>query len=77
MNKRVLRFTKKGDPELVTHELMNENDDIIFNTLKTVGLNNKEDDKVKVIFYPTYLTVKVRMNLKFNIQNIEVSSPGD
>ncbi len=54
--KRMMRFTKKGSPDLVTHELLDESNDIIFKTLMDVGLDNQEDDKVKVIFYPTYLT---------------------
>ncbi len=55
-NRKMLKFIKGGLPPLATHELMNENEDIISNTLKEIGLNNSEDDKVKIIFYPTYLT---------------------
>ena len=35
---------------------MNENSDAISNLLMQVGLDNLPDDKVKVVFYPTYLT---------------------
>jgi len=55
-NRRMLKFVKGGTPGLVTHELHNQDEDIIYKTLMEVGLDNKEDDRVKVIFYPTYLT---------------------
>lgn len=53
--KRVLRLLRKGTPGVSTHELVDQND-IILNTLKSYGLNNSEADRVKVIFYPIYLT---------------------
>jgi len=44
-------------PPLCAYELdYNEKDDTILNTLKEYGLTNKPEDKVKVIFYPTYLS---------------------
>lgn len=52
---KLLRFFRKGSPPLVTHNLQDGNDAII-NTLYAVGLDNKEEQRVKVIFYPTYLS---------------------
>jgi len=54
MKRKVLKLKKKGVPALSTHQLENPND-IILQTLKKVGLENKKQDKVKVIFYPIYL----------------------
>lgn len=51
-----LNFFKAGNPLLVTHNLPDEMNDPIINELITGGLDNKEDDKVKVIHYPVYLT---------------------
>ena len=53
--RRILKFKQKGSPVLSTHDLYDEND-IITNTLLSVGLDNLEDDRVKVVFYPIYLT---------------------
>ena len=50
-----MRFKKKGTPPLVTHELQQYGDPIV-NLLLESGLDNAEDDKVKIIFYPIYLT---------------------
>ena len=55
MKKRVLRLKRKGSPPLSTHDVMDPND-IITEHLYESGLDNMEDDKVKVIFYPIYLT---------------------
>ncbi|MFO8016315.1 MAG: glycosyltransferase [Candidatus Woesearchaeota archaeon] len=51
-----LNFMKKGNPLMVTHNLPDEGNDAIMRTLEETGLDNKEDDKVKVIHYPVYLT---------------------
>jgi len=50
------RFKKSGNPPLVTHELWSEEYDEILNMFKMKGLTNNENDKVKVVFYPTYLS---------------------
>jgi glycogen(starch) synthase len=52
---KVMSFKKKGTPSFVTHYLRNEDNDAIISNLKANGLDNKEDDKVKVICYPVYL----------------------
>jgi glycogen(starch) synthase len=45
---------RQGTPPLSTHHLDTENDPII-NACKRVGLTNAEDDKVKIVFIPSYL----------------------
>ncbi|HEY3375116.1 MAG TPA: glycogen/starch synthase [Candidatus Aquicultor sp.] len=50
------RFKRMGRPPLVTHDLFNEDGDEIINMFKRKGLLNAEEDKVKVVFYPTYLS---------------------
>lgn len=56
VNRRLLRFPKKGNPALTTHNLYDEDKDLILNAFRQSGLNNEKDDKVKVVFYPIYLT---------------------
>jgi glycogen(starch) synthase len=46
----------KGNPMLSTHELYDEQNDAIMRALLEAGLDNGPEDKVKVVFYPTYLT---------------------
>ena len=55
MKKKMIEFKQKGSPLVVTHKLENK-DDIILKELKKAGLNNSSHDKVKVIYYPIYLT---------------------
>ncbi len=56
-NKRkVSRLMKKGFPALSTHDLNNEDTDEIMKTLRENGLLNNKEDRVKVVFYPIYLT---------------------
>ena len=47
---------KKGSPPVSAFDL-NYPDDEIMNGLWEAGLTNDEDDRVKVVFYPTYLSV--------------------
>ncbi|MBN1544830.1 hypothetical protein JW898_05215 [Candidatus Woesearchaeota archaeon] len=56
IKKLEVNFAKQGNPSLSTHNIPNEYDDIIIRTLTETGLDNKEDDPVKVIFYPIYLS---------------------
>ncbi|MBI4450820.1 glycosyltransferase [Candidatus Woesearchaeota archaeon] len=56
IKRKVLRFRRKGTPPVSTHDLYNEHEDAIVQTLFSVGLDNKEDDKVKAVYYPIYLT---------------------
>ena len=54
--KKVLRFLMDGDPPLCTHDLKNEGNDPIIKNFKENDLLNRKEDRVKVIFYPIYLT---------------------
>ncbi len=56
LRKKIFRFMRKGTPALCTHELPNEGADAILNACRQGGLTNTEEDRVKVIFYPIYLT---------------------
>ncbi|MBW2967215.1 hypothetical protein KY362_01885 [Candidatus Woesearchaeota archaeon] len=56
IKKLEVNFAKKGNPPLSTHNIPNEYEDAIIRNLLDRGLDNKEDDPVKVIFYPIYLT---------------------
>ncbi|MBW2963355.1 hypothetical protein KY306_01100, partial [Candidatus Woesearchaeota archaeon] len=55
MKKGILSFKKDGNPPIVTHDLVSQRD-AIYQALINSGLDNKEDDRVKVIFYPIYLS---------------------
>ncbi len=55
IKKLMMKFEAKGNPSLVTHNLFNENEDQIIRAFHESGLQNREEDKVKVIFYPVYL----------------------
>lgn len=55
MKKKMIGFKKKGSTLIVTHNLLDEND-IILRELRRAGLNNSSHDKVKIIYYPIYLT---------------------
>lgn len=54
--KKTLRLKRKGKPGLSTHFLYDEDKDLILNYFKKYNLLNKKDDRVKVVFYPIYLT---------------------
>jgi len=54
--KKVLKLMKKGNPALSTHDLHDEQNDPIIKSLNESGLLNKKEDRVKVVFYPIYLT---------------------
>ncbi len=51
----VLSFQRTGNPSVLTHNIENENHDPLVQGLIAAGLDNKPDDKVKVIVYPVYL----------------------
>lgn len=58
MERKLLRLKafKGHNAPLSTHQLSDENNDPIMNSFKQAGLLNTEEDRVKVIFYPIYLT---------------------
>ena len=49
-------FTKHGQPPLTTHHIMNEDHDQLLRDLREHGLTNREEDRIKVVFYPGYLS---------------------
>jgi glycogen(starch) synthase len=55
--RKVLALKRKsGTPPICTHDLYNEANDPILKSLKAHNLTNKEEDRVKVVFYPIYLS---------------------
>lgn len=56
VKRKLLKFKRDNKPRLTTHDLWDEDNDIIIRTFKEGGLKNDQEDKVKVILYPTYLT---------------------
>ena len=55
--KKLLKFHKPGkNPSIATHDLSDEQGDQILRALSENGLHNKTEDRVKVVYYPTYLT---------------------
>ena len=55
MEIRVARFVKKGVPPLLTHDLYDENDTIL-RSIISANLKNLEQDPVKIVYYPIYLS---------------------
>jgi len=55
LKRMIIMLKNKGNPPLSTHDLMDPND-MIMKSLLDCGLDNDESDRVKVIFYPIYLT---------------------
>jgi len=78
MKRKLLRLKAfKGKPApLSTHYLANEGDDAIMNGFRRAGLENKEEDKVKVIFYPIYLSGADGLGDLDYYQSIEASHLG-
>ena len=55
MKIRIGRLVKKGNPPLLTHDLYDENDTIL-KAIISANLKNEEQDHVKIIYYPIYLS---------------------
>lgn len=55
MKQDVLHFKRAGDPPISTHILEYADTDPLYNRLLQAGLDNRADDKVKVVVYPVYL----------------------
>lgn len=53
-----LSLQKEGLPPIITHYINSEGRDAILSKLRQLNLLNQKDSKVKVIFYPIYLTGK-------------------
>ncbi len=56
LKRKVMKFKKNGLPPLSTHDLYDEDKDGILSACRAAGLNNAAEDRVKVVFYPIYLT---------------------
>ena len=55
--RKLLRLkSKSGNAPLSTHNISDDKNDPILKAFREAGLENKKEDKVKVIFYPIYLT---------------------
>jgi len=52
----ILTFQRSGNPSILTHNVEHEDKDPLIQGLLAEGLDNKPDDKVKVIVYPVYLS---------------------
>jgi len=55
LSRKLHKFKKQGNPPVCTHNLFNEQDEII-SALKRNNLDNSKSKRVKVIYYPIYLT---------------------
>ncbi|OHB21908.1 MAG: hypothetical protein A2939_01405 [Parcubacteria group bacterium RIFCSPLOWO2_01_FULL_48_18] len=55
VKKKILRMRRNGIPPAATHDVADPND-VILRSFRDEGLENKTEDRVKVIFYPIYLT---------------------
>jgi glycogen(starch) synthase len=55
MKRYILKFDPNDGPFLSTHNIHNEENDMMIKGLREAGLNNSEEDKVKVILFPVYL----------------------
>ena len=53
---KLVRLKRQGNPPLATHDLFDDQNDVILNTFRRFNLFNREEDRVKVVFYPIYLT---------------------
>ena len=56
LKRKAMKLGKTGLPPLATHDLYDEKNDSILNGFKENGLANTEEDRVKVVYYPIYLT---------------------
>lgn len=55
MRRDMSHFKRIGNPPILTHTIDNEHEDQTVKALLSRGLDNKPDDRVKVIVYPAYL----------------------
>ena len=68
--RRLKKMRRAGLPPVCTHEL-EYRDDMILKGMAAAGLDNKKEDRVKMIFYPAYLTGTdklLNLNLREAIQ---------
>lgn len=53
---KLKHFEKKGLPGVSTHDVYDEQADAILQMLGELNLKNSESDRVKIVYYPIYLT---------------------
>ncbi|MBW2977183.1 hypothetical protein KY347_07110 [Candidatus Woesearchaeota archaeon] len=53
---KIMKLRRNGNPSISTHDLHDEKKDMIMKCLKESGLDNEKDDKVKIVYYPIYLS---------------------
>ncbi len=56
LKKLIASLKKKGLPPLTVYELADKQNDAILNGLTRAGLVNKEEDRVRAIYYGSYLS---------------------
>jgi glycogen synthase len=56
LKKDILTFQRSGNPPMSTHIIENENNDALCQALKAAGLLNRQEDKIKVVLYPIYVS---------------------
>ena len=56
MREEMMGFKRTGVPPVCTHILSDEYNDAILRAFREFGLLNSEEDRVKVILYPSYLS---------------------
>lgn len=55
MRRRLFAMKRHGLPPIVTHNMVNDNEDPILNQIRRVQLFNQPSDRVKVVFHPEFL----------------------
>jgi len=56
LRRTVQSWKTENLPPAVTHELVNAENDDILNFLKQSGLKNREEDRVKVVYHPQFIS---------------------
>lgn len=56
LRKTVRTWSKNNMPAIITHDLVDEGKDPVMNFLKTSGLLNFKEDKVKIVYHPDFVS---------------------
>ncbi len=56
LKKTVRTWSKNNMPAIITHDLVDESNDPIMNYLKSAGLLNFKEDKVKIVYHPDFIS---------------------
>jgi len=60
LDRKLRKAKRSGNPPVCTHDLGYHND-AIMNALTAEGLANAKEDRVKIVFYPSYLSESDRL----------------